>query len=81
MHILIDGLPNSSLFWSAVAGHRERWTPGDHIAAAAVDDFRAANFKDPKPYPRPGEAERAAARTSQRAQRWMDRQNKEVGGT
>lgn len=79
MHVLIDGLPNSSLFGSALAGHRQRWTPEAYIAAVAVDDFRAAHFKDPKPLPRPGEAEAAAARTSARAQRWMDRQTKPKG--
>lgn len=43
-----------------------QWSPGEWIQAAHFDAFAAANFKDPKPYPRPGDAERAADLETQR---------------
>jgi hypothetical protein len=35
------------------------WTSTDYLLADVFDLIAAANFKDPKPYPRPGDEKRA----------------------
>lgn len=42
------------------------WSSETYVLADVADILMAANFKDPKPYPRPDDAQRAAAAEQQR---------------
>lgn len=57
--------PKSALL-QAIAPIETMWTPAEHILAAIFDATTAAHFKDPAPYPRPGDAEREASRAASR---------------
>lgn len=56
----------SSALMQAVAPIETRWGPVEYLLADLLDVTMAAHFKDPKPYPRPGDAERETARQEQR---------------
>lgn len=78
LHVLITGLPVTSATKSAIAGH-PMWPDLNHQIADLIDIQAKAVFKDPKPYPRPGDRERAARALSARADRWMKRNQKPEG--
>jgi hypothetical protein len=80
MRVLIDGLPTTSRMWTAAAQHDVAWSQTDYLLADLIDIQAKAVFKDPKPYPRPGERETAARALSARVARAQSRQ-KTRGGT
>lgn len=79
LHILINGLPITSSTKSALAGH-PTWPDWQYMIADLIDIQMRAIFKDPKPYPRPGETERAQQALAVRTARWLEREKKREGG-
>lgn len=63
--MLVKFLPLSSLVVQAL-NPSAKWGPGEHLLADLIDITALAHWKDPKPWPRPGDAEREQARIDAR---------------
>lgn len=72
LSVLMEQLPVESRYKSALGGHSAQWRPGDYIAADRFDAYAAVNFKDPQPYPRPGDREREERMMARRRKMWRD---------